>query len=131
MSPLTGNGAELPPSILVIEDDPMICKLLRVVLEHEGHFVRVADTFADGLETASDPGVKAVILDLNLPDGNGLELLNYIRTDLGRQTPVLVLTAFRQEDKALKAFELGANDFVTKPFSPRELVARLERVLSQ
>lgn len=131
MSPLTGSGAELPPSILVIEDDPMICKLLRVVLEHQGHFVRVADTFADGLETASDPDVKAVILDLNLPDGNGLELLNYIRTDLGRQTPVLVLTAFRQEDKALKAFELGANDFVTKPFSPRELVARLERVLGQ
>jgi DNA-binding response OmpR family regulator len=124
------NGSVDPKSVLVIEDDSLICKLLQVVLEHHGHSVEIAETYAAG-QAAIDRGLsRMIILDLGLPDGDGLDLLRHLRSDMNRTEPVLVLTAFRQEDKAVRAFELGANDFVTKPFAPRELVARVERVLA-
>jgi two-component system KDP operon response regulator KdpE len=124
------NGAVNTQSVLVIEDDSLISKLLQVVLEHHGHEVEVVETYAAGQEAISRSRPRMIILDLGLPDGDGLDLLRHLRADLGRTEPVLVLTAFRQEDKAVRAFQLGANDFVTKPFAPRELVARVERVLA-
>ena len=124
------NGSGNPQSVLVIEDDSLICKLLQVVLEHHGHSVEIAETYAAGELAIAQSKPRMIILDLGLPDGDGLDLLRHLRSDLGRTEPVLVLTAFRQEDKAVRAFELGANDFVTKPFAPRELVARVERVLA-
>ena len=124
------NGSSSPQSVLVIEDDSLICKLLQVVLEHHGHSVEIAETYAAGEKAIEKLQPRMIILDLGLPDGDGLDLLRKLRGDLGRTEPVLVLTAFRQEDKAVRAFELGANDFVTKPFAPRELVARVERVLA-
>ena len=124
------NGSGTPQSVLVIEDDSLICKLLQVVLEHHGHAVEIAETYAAGEAAIANSKPRMIILDLGLPDGDGLDLLRHLRSDLGRTEPVLVLTAFRQEDKAVRAFELGANDFVTKPFAPRELVARVERVLA-
>jgi len=124
------NGSGTPQSVLVIEDDSLICKLLQVVLEHHGHAVEIAETYAAGELAIANSKPRMIILDLGLPDGDGLDLLRHLRSDLGRTEPVLVLTAFRQEDKAVRAFELGANDFVTKPFAPRELVARVERVLA-
>jgi DNA-binding response OmpR family regulator len=125
-----GNGSGNPQSVLVIEDDSLICKLLQVVLEHHGHSVEIAETYEAGEAAIAKSQPRMIILDLGLPDGDGLDLLRHLRSDLGRTEPVLVLTAFRQEDKAVRAFELGANDFVTKPFAPRELVARVERVLA-
>src|SRR5207245_7149229 len=124
------NGSKSPQSVLVIEDDSLICKLLQVVLEHHGHTVEIAETYAAGVAAIEKGMNRMIILDLGLPDGDGLDLLRLLREDLHRTEPVLVLTAFRQEDKAVRAFELGANDFVTKPFAPRELVARVERVLA-
>jgi two-component system KDP operon response regulator KdpE len=124
------NGSSAPPSVLVIEDDVLICKLLQVVLEHHGHTVDFADTYASGVAAIESSKPRLIILDLGLPDGDGLDLLRVFREDLHRSEPVLVLTAFRQEDKAVRAFQLGANDFVTKPFAPRELVARVERALA-
>ncbi|MGH7855694.1 MAG: response regulator transcription factor, partial [Candidatus Binatia bacterium] len=81
-------------------------------------------------EAIENTNPELIILDLGLPDGDGLDLLRRLRADMHSSVPVLVLTAFRQEDKAVRAFELGADDFVTKPFAPRELVARIERVLA-
>lgn len=117
-------------NVLVIEDDEFICKLLRVVLEHNGQEVVIAENYADGWHAIENTHPGLIILDLGLPDGDGLDLLRHIRDELKQTVPVLVLTAFRQEDKAVRAFELGANDFVTKPFAPRELVARVERALA-
>lgn len=125
------NGSKGPDtSVLVIEDDSLICKLLQVVLEHHGHTVQIAETYAAGSNAIENTKPELIILDLGLPDGDGLELLRRLRTEMKNDVPVLVLTAFRQEDKAVRAFELGADDFVTKPFAPRELVARIERVLA-
>jgi DNA-binding response OmpR family regulator len=119
-----------PESVLVVEDDGMISKLLTIVLEHHGFEVKVADDYAHAVQAVQDGNPSLILLDLMLPDGNGLDLLKWLRDDLGRSDPVVVLTAFRQEDKALRAFELGANDFISKPFRPRELVARVQRVLA-
>ena len=120
----------VPERVLVVEDDSMISKLLSIVLEHHGFEVKVADDYATAAASLEDDEPALVLLDLMLPDGNGLDLLRWLRDDMGRHTPVVVLTAFRQEDKALRAFELGANDFISKPFRPRELVARVQRVLA-
>lgn len=126
-----GQSSEITPErVLVVEDDSMISKLLSIVLEHHGFEVKVADDYASAAESLEDSEPALVLLDLMLPDGNGLDLLKWLRDDMGRKTPVVVLTAFRQEDKALRAFELGANDFISKPFRPRELVARVQRVLA-
>lgn len=119
-----------PEQVLVVEDDSMISKLLSIVLEHNGFEVKVADDYASAAIAVQDGDPALILLDLMLPDGNGLDLLRWVRDDLGRNVPVVVLTAFRQEDKALRAFELGANDFISKPFRPRELVARVQRVLA-
>jgi DNA-binding response OmpR family regulator len=119
-----------PERVLVVEDDNMISKLLSIVLEHHGFEVKVADDYASAATAVQEDEPALILLDLMLPDGNGLDLLRWVRNELGRSVPVVVLTAFRQEDKALRAFELGANDFISKPFRPRELVARVQRVLA-
>lgn len=128
--PEAKDNGQTNTNVLVVEDDSLICKLLQVVLEHHGHDVEIASTYADGAAALERKAPALLILDLGLPDGDGLELLKRVRTELNLTIPVLVLTAFRIEDKAIKAFELGADDFVTKPFSPKELVARIERVLT-
>jgi DNA-binding response OmpR family regulator len=116
-------------SILVVEDDPLICKLLVAVLASQSDSVEVTNTFADATEAIERSARALIILDLGLPDGDGLDLLRYLRDELQRADPVLVLTAFRQEDKAVEAFNRGANDFISKPFAPRELVTRAQRLL--
>jgi two-component system KDP operon response regulator KdpE len=91
--------------------------------------VRIAPNCETATKALEDGAVDLVLLDLMLPDGHGLDLLRWLRDDLGSALPVVVLTAFRQEEKALRAFELGAADFISKPFRPRELVARIQAVV--
>jgi two-component system OmpR family response regulator len=71
------------------------------------------------------------MLDIGLPDGNGLDLVRWVRDDLALSTPIIVLSAYRQEENVQRAFEFGANDFVPKPFRPKELMARVERVVER
>jgi DNA-binding response OmpR family regulator len=123
------NGHRVIERVLVVEDDATISKLLAIVLEHQGYEVRIAADCEQATIALQEGDPTLVLLDLMLPDGNGLDLLKWLRDDLGRNVPVVVLTAFRQEEKALRAFELGANDFISKPFRPRELVARVQRVI--
>lgn len=118
-----------PEHILVVEDDGAINKLLKIVLERDGYIVRVVDTYGGGMSAVQDEPPTLVVLDLGLPDGNGLDLLKWIREDLGSSIPVMVLSAFRQDEKVGKAFELGANEFMSKPFRPKELMERIKRIL--
>ena len=127
--PVLSEDEEPPVSrILVIEDDLAVGKVLTVTLQLAGHDVRLArDVYsARGVLEGSDD-YDAVVLDVNLPDGSGFEILRLLRQDLGRQTPVLVLSALKQEENVIRALELGANDYVTKPFGPRELLARIRK----
>src|SRR5688500_5594295 len=118
-----------PEHVLVVEDDDAISKLLKIVLEREGYIVRVVNTYAAGMSAVQDESPTLVVLDLGLPDGNGLDLLKWIREDLASSLPVMVLSAFRQDEKVGKAFDLGANDFMSKPFRPKELMERIKRIL--
>jgi two-component system catabolic regulation response regulator CreB len=111
--------------ILIIEDEAGIAESLAYLLRQESFDVRHAGRLAQGREAAAEADL--LILDLTLPDGSGLELLREIRS--GAKTPVIILTSRDTEVDRVVGLELGADDYVVKPFSPREVVARVKAVL--
>ena len=118
---------EVPNRILVVEDDRSVGRVVEVSLGLAGHDVELATDVRAGESALRTNGHSLVILDVNLPGGTGLELLRLVRQEMGRDVPVIMLSGQRQEDNIVRALEWGANDYVTKPFSPRELVARVNR----
>jgi DNA-binding response OmpR family regulator len=114
--------------VLVVEDDPAVARVLELALRQAGHEVRLARTLAEGERALEEP-FDALVLDLNLPGGNGLDLLRRLSGREGAP-PVLVLSALKQERTVLEALRLGARDYLTKPFSPKELVLRLEKYVA-
>jgi len=114
--------------ILVVEDDPVVAKVLEVALRQAGYEVRLARTFLEGEKALQEP-FDALLLDLNLPGGSGLDLLRQLAKG-GKGPPVIVLSGLKQERTILEALSLGAWDYLTKPFSPKELVLRLERYVA-
>ena len=116
--------------ILVVEDEPDIQKLIRFHLDEEGYQVEVADSGQAGLEAIRRRRPSLVVLDLMLPDRSGTEVCRDIRGDPDlADLPVIMVTARTEEVDRLAGFELGADDYVAKPFSPRELVARVKGIL--
>ncbi len=115
------------PRVLVCDDEPHIVRALKIVMREAGFEALPAETAAEALQVATLQHPDAAILDLVLPDGDGVEVCRALRewTDM----PILVLSAVGDEDHKVRALEAGADDYVTKPFSPRELVARLQAVL--
>jgi DNA-binding response OmpR family regulator len=114
-------------TILVVDDERKIRDLVRSYLEMEGYTVLIADTGARALEAASRSDPDLVVLDLGLPDLSGEEVARTLRT--GSNVPIIMLTAKAGEDDRVAGLRLGADDYLAKPFSPRELVARVEAVL--
>jgi two-component system phosphate regulon response regulator PhoB len=116
--------------ILVIDDEPDLLELVRVNLHQAGYRVETAPTGRRGLEQMRRSKPDLLILDLMLPDISGTELCRQVRADgeLAR-TPIIMLTAKADEVDRVVGFELGADDYVTKPFSPRELTLRVAAVL--
>ena len=114
--------------LLLVEDNSDLAFGLRTVLEFEGHEVEIAEDGEKGLERARDHNPDLVILDLMLPGKGGYEVLRELRGG-GVRTPVLILTARSQESDVVMGFDLGADDYVTKPFSTLELVARVRALL--
>ena len=114
-------------TILVVDDEPKIVQLARDYLEHAGFGVLTAGDGASALQAARARQPDLVVLDLGLPGVDGLEVIRSIRA--AGSTPIVVLTARDTEVDKLLGLELGADDYVTKPFSPRELVARVRSVL--
>jgi len=117
--------------ILAIEDDWTVRTVLEHTLKSAGYDVDLVPGISDARQLLADGHYDLVLLDLNLPDGNGLDLLRDIRKDLGPGVPVLVLSGLRQEEIVVRGLELGADDYVTKPFSPPEVLARVSRCLGQ
>lgn len=115
----------LPMRILVIEDETRMLELLRKGLEERGCAVTTAQDGVSGLEIATACEFEAVLLDIGLPDRDGFEVIRILR-QRGRPTPVLMLTARDSEDDIIYGLELGADDYMTKPFSFLELVARIK-----
>ncbi len=115
------------PLILLIEDEPGIADTLQYALRTDGFEPLWCDTAARGLQQARDRQPDLVLLDVGLPDLNGFEVFKQLRSFT--DTPVMFLTARSDEIDRVVGLELGADDYVTKPFSPRELVARVKTVL--
>jgi two-component system phosphate regulon response regulator PhoB len=118
------------PSILVIEDEPDLREVLEFNLRQAGHEVLAASRAADGLRLARQQLPDLVILDLMLPDRPGTDVCRDLRTDAAtRSLPILILTARGEEIDRVVGFELGADDYMTKPFSMRELLLRIQAIL--
>jgi two-component system KDP operon response regulator KdpE len=113
--------------VLVIEDDPSIRQLLRISLQSSACEVREASTAAKGLEAILRDSPDLVILDLGLPDADGLDMIRQLRE--WSQVPIIVLSARGQESDKVTALDRGANDYLTKPFGVQELLARVRAAL--
>ncbi len=113
--------------ILVVEDEPKTAATVRLYLEDAGYAVDVVADGAEGLEAARSGAHDLVVLDVMLPRLDGTDLCRKLRVD--SRVPVIMLTAKATEDARVRGLDLGADDYVTKPFSPRELVARVRAVL--
>ena len=122
-----GDRSESLVTILIIEDEPAIRRLLRTTLNAQGYQVGEAATGAEGLAAIASQAPDLVMLDLGLPDIDGLEIIRRLRSD--SSVPLIVLTARSDERTKVKALDLGADDFVTKPFGAEELVARVRTAL--
>ena len=114
-------------TILLVEDEEDIAALVRTYLENDGFRVIWAPRGADGALALEQHDIRLAILDLQLPDTDGLDLCRMIRA--GSRLPIVIVTARDEEVDRITGLELGADDYVTKPFSPRELVARVRAVL--
>ena len=114
-------------TVLIVEDDPHTVEVVRLYLRRDGHTVLTASNGKDGLQMAQESAPDLVVLDLMLPGKSGLEVCRELRRE--SDVPIVMLTARVEEEDRVAGFEFGADDYVTKPFSPRELAARIRAVL--
>ncbi len=117
----------LQPKILIVEDDPQIRKFLTITLTTNDYAVVPAETGREGIRLATSVKPDMIVLDLGLPDLDGKEVIASVRE--WSKIPILVLSVRDQEQEKIKAFDLGANDYVTKPFGTGELLARVRASL--
>jgi two-component system KDP operon response regulator KdpE len=120
---------DLPETILIIDDEVQIRRLLEITLSSNGYKIIEAATGKDGLITAATHHPSLVILDLGLPDTDGIEILKKLRE--WYMKPIIILSARNSEDDIIEALDSGANDYLTKPFRTGELLARMRVALRQ
>ena len=117
-------------SILVVEDEPAIQELISVTLTRNGHSVRRSATAKDAFQAVAEALPDVILLDWMLPDGSGPALARKLRSEARtREVPIIMLTARASDEDKVAGLDSGADDYVTKPFSPRELEARIQAVL--
>lgn len=129
---LTDSGStplpvKAPPVVLVVDDEPRMIRFIRMNLELERYRVIEASNGLEALEQVRDQLPDLVLLDVMMPELDGFETLQLLREI--STVPVIILTAKRDEDDIVRGLELGADDYITKPFSPRELTSRVNAVL--
>ena len=124
---IDGKNGEEKPLVLVVDDDPNVVALARAYLERDGYRVSEANDGLRALELARKEQPSLVVLDLMLPGLDGLEVCRRLQVE--SMAPVIMLTARVEEADRLEGLDVGADDYVTKPFSPRELAARVRAVL--
>lgn len=121
---------ESQATVLVVEDDENILQLLSAYLESAGYTVITTADGADGFQKALQEHVDICVLDVMLPNKSGTEIASSLRSS-DRDTPILFLTARSNESDVLNGFDVGADDYMTKPFSPRELLVRIAAILKR
>jgi len=116
--------------ILVVEDEAPIREMLCFVLEQKGYQPIEAEDYDSALDKICEPYPELILMDWMLPGGSGINLIKHLKRDeMTRQIPVVMLTARGEEEDKVRGLEVGADDYITKPFSPRELIARLKAVM--
>lgn len=118
---------KLANTILIVEDDPHTVDLVKMYLSNDGYYVITAMDGNEGLRLAIDTAPDLILLDLMLPGMNGQDICERVRQT--SDVPIIMLTAMVEEEDRLVGLDLGADDYITKPFSPREVVARVRAVL--
>jgi two-component system KDP operon response regulator KdpE len=119
--------SELRPTLLLVEDEPQMRRFLRVLIGSHGYALLEAESGREALSLASSHRPDLIVLDLGLPDLDGLELVANLRG--WTQTPIIVVSARGQEQDKVRALDLGADDYLTKPFGSHELLARIRAAL--
>ncbi|MBR4459341.1 MAG: response regulator transcription factor [Clostridia bacterium] len=114
--------------ILFADDDPDLCRAVKVLLEHEGYDVEIADNGADALDLAQSGEYDVMILDWMMPEMSGLAVLKELRKN-GVHTPCLMLTARSEVEDRVAGLDSGADDYLSKPFNTKELLARLRAII--
>lgn len=117
----------MKPAILLIEDDPNITDFMEVVLDQQRYQLTVANTGMEALTAFQTTSIDLVLLDLGLPDIDGIDLLKILRKRM--HLPIIIISARNNEAEKVKALDLGADDYVTKPFGTNELLARIRTAL--
>jgi len=117
--------------IILAEDNSTLSLLLKFRLEKEGYKLLLAKDGKEAIEFVENENPDLVLADIMMPYFSGLEVISHMRNKLKKDTPVIIFSSAGQEEMVLKAFSLGASDFMTKPFSPNELVIRVKRLFSQ
>ena len=124
------SKSDMPADILVVEDEIAIREMLQQALEKLGHTVHAAETTAAARMLLAEKQMHLAIVDWMLPGGSGLELVRYLRKEeLYRNLPIIMLTARTEEHDITAGLDAGADDYITKPFSPRELNSRIKALL--
>jgi DNA-binding response OmpR family regulator len=121
-----------PTTVLLVEDDPVILKLLEVNFELEGYSVLLAHDGAEGIELARSSAPDLIISDIMMPNVSGLELVKALKgDDATKRIPIILLSAKAQTADIRAGMEAGADDYVTKPFEPLELVEHVQALLAR
>ncbi|TDE06965.1 response regulator transcription factor [Flavobacterium sandaracinum] len=115
--------------IVLAEDNSMLSMLLKFKLEKEGYSLFIAENGKKTIELIEEHNPELILTDIMMPFVSGLEVISHVRNKLNLLTPIVVFSAAGQEKIVLKAFDLGATDFMSKPLSPNELVLRVKRLL--
>ncbi|MDB4927514.1 response regulator transcription factor [Mucilaginibacter sp.] len=113
--------------ILVAEDDDLMLKTLEFRLKKDGHEVIITHDGREALEKIESCMPDLIITDIMMPYSSGLEIISAVRQKYANRIPIIMLSGMGQEDVVLEAFQLGADDYITKPFSPNELSVRIKR----
>ena len=116
--------------IVLAEDNSVLSLLLKFRLEKEGYKLLIAKDGKEALELIEEFNPELILTDIMMPYVSGLEVISHVRNKLNSKAPIIVFSSAGQEEIVLKAFDLGATDFMSKPFSPHELVIRVKRVLN-
>ena len=117
--------------ILVIEDETMVLKAIEFKLKKEQFEVAIATDGQNAMELLRNESFDIILTDLMIPFYSGLEIIHYVRKEKNSETPIIVLSSLGQEESILEAFKIGANDYITKPFSPNELIIRINKQLNK
>ena len=117
--------------ILICEDNPMAMKTLSVIREREGFEADLAEDGNVAIDLLQMYDYDLMVVDIHLPYRSGLELVKFVRSDQGKDTPVVILTAFSDHQMQRQAGELGISDYIVKPFNPGDLVTKIKSILNK